>query len=51
VAAIGSCDAATRLEGLMKVKRIVANIESPDIGKAKAFYQDLLGLDLLMDHG
>jgi catechol 2,3-dioxygenase-like lactoylglutathione lyase family enzyme len=35
----------------MKVKRIVANIQAPDTEKAKAFYQDLLGLDLLMDHG
>lgn len=35
----------------MKVKRIVANIASPDVTKAKAFYADILGLDLLMDHG
>lgn len=35
----------------MKVHRIVANIASPDTEKAKAFYRDLLGLDLLMDHG
>lgn len=35
----------------MKVRRIVTNISSPDISKARAFYQDLLGLDLLMDHG
>jgi catechol 2,3-dioxygenase-like lactoylglutathione lyase family enzyme len=35
----------------MKVKRIVADIHSPDIALAKCFYQDVLGLDLLMDHG
>ena len=35
----------------MKVKRIVANVEASDMQKAKAFYEDLLGLDLLMDHG
>lgn len=35
----------------MKVHRIVANIEAADTEKAKTFYQDLLGLDLLMDHG
>ncbi|WNC17594.1 VOC family protein [Brevibacillus brevis] len=35
----------------MKVKRIVANIETQDITSAKHFYQDLLGLEMLMDHG
>lgn len=35
----------------MKVKRIVTNIETPDVEKAKHFYQELLGLNLLMDHG
>jgi catechol 2,3-dioxygenase-like lactoylglutathione lyase family enzyme len=35
----------------MKVKRIVANIATPDLAVAKNFYQDVLGLDLLMDHG
>jgi catechol 2,3-dioxygenase-like lactoylglutathione lyase family enzyme len=35
----------------MKVKRIVANIATQDIARAKRFYQDVLGLDLLMDHG
>ncbi|HVI57739.1 MAG TPA: VOC family protein [Luteimonas sp.] len=35
----------------MKVLRIVANIETSDPAGAQAFYQDLLGLDLLMDHG
>lgn len=35
----------------MKVKRIVANIAAPDTVKADAFYRDLLGLDVLMDHG
>ena len=35
----------------MKVKRIVANIATEDIAKAKRFYRDILGLDVLMDHG
>ncbi|MER8466783.1 VOC family protein [Mesorhizobium sp. M1396] len=35
----------------MKVRRIVANIETPDIAAAKRFYQDALGLDVLMDLG
>src|SRR5690606_5084802 len=35
----------------MAVKRIVANIATPDPAAARAFYADILGLDLLMDHG
>ena len=35
----------------MKVKRIVSNIDTRDITVAKNFYQDVLGLELLMDHG
>jgi catechol 2,3-dioxygenase-like lactoylglutathione lyase family enzyme len=35
----------------MKVLRIVANLAAVDIAPAKLFYQDILGLDLLMDHG
>ncbi|RNB90320.1 glyoxalase [Brevibacillus fluminis] len=35
----------------MKVKRIVSNIQAHDPQAAKRFYQDVLGLDLLMDHG
>ncbi|WP_314588205.1 VOC family protein [Paenibacillus terrigena] len=35
----------------MKVNRIVTNIATPDIALAKSFYQDILGLELLMDHG
>lgn len=35
----------------MKVKRIVANIDTQDITVAKRFYRDILGLDVLMDHG
>ena len=33
------------------VKRIVANIKTDDLSKADHFYHDILGLDLLMDHG
>ncbi len=35
----------------MKVKRIVANLATPDIGKAQSFYHDILGLEPVMDHG
>ena len=35
----------------MKVRRIVANIGTQDIAAAKRFYHDVLGLDVLMDHG
>lgn len=35
----------------MKVKRIMANTATRDLDKAAAFYGDILGLELLMDHG
>lgn len=35
----------------MKVKRIVANIASPEPAKARAFYEELLGLEVVMDQG
>ncbi|MBZ9745730.1 VOC family protein [Mesorhizobium sp. CO1-1-7] len=35
----------------MKVRRIVANIETPDAAAANRFYHDVLGLDILMDQG
>lgn len=35
----------------MKVRRIVANIGAQDIAAAERFYHDVLGLDILMDHG
>lgn len=35
----------------MRVRRIVANTETPDVHRAAAFYRDILGLELLMDHG
>ncbi|THF76685.1 VOC family protein [Cohnella fermenti] len=35
----------------MRVKRIVANIHTPNVAAAKSFYRDMLELDLLMDHG
>jgi catechol 2,3-dioxygenase-like lactoylglutathione lyase family enzyme len=35
----------------MKVKRIVANLATKDVAAAKRFYEDILGLDCLMDHG
>jgi len=33
------------------VKRIVLNVDTQEIAKAERFYKDVLGLDLLMDHG
>ena len=35
----------------MKVKRIVSNIFTTDLKAAEVFYKDILGLELLMDHG
>ncbi len=35
----------------MEVKRIVANISTQQIDAAQHFYGELLGLDILMDHG
>jgi len=35
----------------MKVKRIVANVETQNISKATYFYGEMLGLDQLMDMG
>jgi len=35
----------------MTVRRIVANIGTQDTAAAKRFYQDVLGLDVLMDQG
>jgi catechol 2,3-dioxygenase-like lactoylglutathione lyase family enzyme len=35
----------------MAVLRIVANIAAPDPQAARVFYEDLLGLDVVMDQG
>lgn len=35
----------------MKVKRIVVDVETQDPSAAKRFYQDVLGLEVLMDLG
>ena len=35
----------------MQVKRIMAIIAAADVSAAKRFYQDILGLGVLMDHG
>lgn len=35
----------------MKVTRIVSNLETSDLDRVAYFYRDVLGLDLLMDHG
>ncbi|MFC5585888.1 VOC family protein [Nitratireductor kimnyeongensis] len=35
----------------MQVKRIVANIASDQVDKARQFYADVLGLDILMHQG
>jgi catechol 2,3-dioxygenase-like lactoylglutathione lyase family enzyme len=39
------------MEARMKVKRIVANIDTQAPEEAKRFYRDVFGLDLLMDLG
>jgi catechol 2,3-dioxygenase-like lactoylglutathione lyase family enzyme len=36
---------------LMAVKRIVPNIETPDTEAARRFYGDILGMEVVMDHG
>jgi len=33
------------------VKRVVANIATTDPAQAAAFYADILGMDIVMDHG
>ncbi|HEX5325224.1 MAG TPA: VOC family protein [Acetobacteraceae bacterium] len=35
----------------MAVKRIVANIATDDVGRGRGFYADILGLQVVMDHG
>ena len=35
----------------MKVKRIVSNVAASGVDKANAFYQEILGLKVLMDLG
>ena len=35
----------------MRVKRIVANISTPELDAARRFYGDILGLEVVMDHG
>lgn len=35
----------------MKVKRIVSNVATSDVDKASGFYEDVLGLEVLMDLG
>jgi catechol 2,3-dioxygenase-like lactoylglutathione lyase family enzyme len=35
----------------MQVRRIVANIETQDIAAASRFYCEVLGLEVVMDHG
>jgi catechol 2,3-dioxygenase-like lactoylglutathione lyase family enzyme len=35
----------------VKVKRVVANVSVSDTAVAKHFYQDILGLEILMDTG
>jgi catechol 2,3-dioxygenase-like lactoylglutathione lyase family enzyme len=37
--------------GQMKVKRIVVDFATPNPGAAKRFYQEVLGLEVVMDQG
>lgn len=43
--------AGTQGEDQMAVRRIVANIAAADPARGRAFYETLLGLKLVMDHG
>jgi catechol 2,3-dioxygenase-like lactoylglutathione lyase family enzyme len=43
--------AQDRVETLMAVKRIVPNIASDQLDKAKSFYAEILGMDVVMDLG
>jgi catechol 2,3-dioxygenase-like lactoylglutathione lyase family enzyme len=42
---------ARQKENLMTVRRIVANLAAADPAHARAFYEELLGLEVVMDHG
>jgi catechol 2,3-dioxygenase-like lactoylglutathione lyase family enzyme len=35
----------------LQVKRVVINVKALDLDRARSFYQDVLELELLMDHG
>jgi catechol 2,3-dioxygenase-like lactoylglutathione lyase family enzyme len=35
----------------MTVRRIVANLQATDPAAARAFYEEFLGLEVIMDHG
>jgi catechol 2,3-dioxygenase-like lactoylglutathione lyase family enzyme len=48
---MGAANDGTCSEDRVTVKRIVANIAAEDVGRAGAFYADVLGLRLVMDHG
>jgi catechol 2,3-dioxygenase-like lactoylglutathione lyase family enzyme len=43
--------AQDRMETLMAVKRIVPNIASDQLDKAKSFYAEMLDMDVVMDLG
>ena len=47
----GSSQEAWQGDVTMMVKRIVTNIAATDVSKAKQFYVDILGLDIMMDQG
>jgi catechol 2,3-dioxygenase-like lactoylglutathione lyase family enzyme len=49
-ASIGSAHLAPE-EAALAVRRIITNIAAGDLSLAQRFYGDILGLDLLMDHG
>ena len=49
---VGGAGPSEKAEGgKLEVKRIVANFETTEPSRARTFYQDVLGLELLMDHG
>jgi hypothetical protein len=51
VAVWPSIMAARRKGASVKVKRIVSNVAASDVNRASAFYEDVLGLEVLMDLG
>ncbi|MDH6254273.1 catechol 2,3-dioxygenase-like lactoylglutathione lyase family enzyme [Chryseobacterium sp. H1D6B] len=43
--------ALKNFNGYKMVKRIISNINTDDLSKADHFYHDILGLEIVMDHG
>ncbi|WP_151738895.1 hypothetical protein [Acinetobacter junii] len=46
-----SASTQSQMMDLMKVKRLVANLDTNDVYQDRLFYEGVLGLNMLMDHG